>query len=306
MFHSAAANRSIVIRGCVHQTMSYRTTNRSNWNVSADNMLIAEHLIQLIRLSLGNPTQPVSGEPPDDGTVSDLPRPTAVLPASDSATSTISAVKLSVTLNVSAGSCSLTSSSPTPILQGNWNSNAKTDFCSLRRSRSTRSDAPPWIDHAALEHNEKRNYATAEKSPKAEERKSSSSKDISHDRPSTSGFSPLQRIEPSDRMKAHRAKDQGQAETEHSTSSQICLWTLFCLCTRFQFSWSLVQNFREKDTAAGAAVVGNRGTSYNKEPKSALCASNNQVRMQLQRRLRVRNRATGSVVTQRPDTADLQ
>ena len=107
---------------------------------------------QLARLSLSDRTQPTSGEMSNGGgTALDLPRPTAVLPANDSGRTPArrtSADYSSDTPNFSVDSGRLSSSSSTPRLQDNCNSNGNTDF------RSWRCAAPPLSARAALDDSE--------------------------------------------------------------------------------------------------------------------------------------------------------
>ena len=106
-------------------------------SVNSDLELIAERLVSL---ALSDRMQPTSGAPSDGGTTTDLPPPTVIQPVSDSGTTSrvASAVQSSVSPSLSVGSS-------LPSFQENWNSNARVDFNSLRRIRSTRPVAPSSI-----------------------------------------------------------------------------------------------------------------------------------------------------------------
>jgi len=130
-------NNSAVLSELVEELLSDRA---SQWSVNTDLELIAE---QLAPSPLSDRTLPTSD---DGGTVRDLAP--AMRPATSRGISSDSS-------RLSVDSSCVSSSSPAPRLQENWNSNANAEFHSSRSVRCIRPAATPLTAHVALDRNEK-------------------------------------------------------------------------------------------------------------------------------------------------------
>ena len=156
-------NNSAALSELVEELLSDRA---SQWSVNTDLELIAE---QLAPSPLSDRTLTTSDERPDGGTVGDLAPPTVMRLAASRGISSDSS-------RLTVDSSCLSSSSPAPGVQDNWNSNANAEVHSSRSVRCIRPAAPPLTADVALDRNEKdriipRDHARSKSSATWQERK---------------------------------------------------------------------------------------------------------------------------------------